>query len=67
MILLVDKQEETGYVVTDYKTAGGILGVHPITVKRRLPFWESKRWILCLGEVKKSGRGHNNLPQKLNY
>jgi hypothetical protein len=64
MIILIDKQAKMGYIHKDMVAISRIIQVHPITIKRRLPFWESERYVLCTGEPQKSARGRNNLPKK---
>ena len=61
MVVLIDKEASKGYICKDMSYVAEVLGVHRVTVKRRLPYWEDSRWIVCACDWIKSKRGTNNL------
>jgi hypothetical protein len=60
-LILVNKKLETAHAAIDMKAIAQILEVDVSTVKRRLPYWEDKDYILSQAELIKSNRGTNNL------
>jgi hypothetical protein len=54
--LLFDKKTQKGKVA-DLIVLASILEIGRDTIRKRLPFWESKDWMLCRCEIIKSKRG----------
>jgi hypothetical protein len=63
--ILTDKVLKTAHIARDMSFMAEILGVHPTTITRRLPFWYDERYTLSqVGKIIKSNRGHNNLKKQ---
>lgn len=63
MIVIIDKESLTCILAVDQTTAGNIIGVHRMTIKRHLPYWETNKYIIChVTEIIKSDRGRKDMP-----
>ena len=61
MIVLVDKVGRVSWVSATVVAVARHLGLSEATVRRRLPYWEDSRWLLCDGGMLKSkNRGNAN-------
>jgi hypothetical protein len=58
--ILTDKVLKTAHIARDMSYIAEILGVHPQTIQRRMPFWSDDRYTLAQSEIVKSNRGTNN-------
>jgi DNA-binding MarR family transcriptional regulator len=64
MVILTNKTLRTAHIAMDMTTIADILKVDSSTVKRRLPYWEDKDYILSQAEWIKSNRGTNNFKKQ---
>lgn len=57
MIALINKKEKTCRVAMDRTRIAELIRVHPITIKRHLPYWETGDFIIAEAEYIKTIRG----------
>ena len=63
-IAIIDKKEGEAWFTKDSTQAAQLLGVHPDTLRSRLPLWEDRRYLICPATHLKSNRGGRGFIQK---